>query len=50
MIGSRFAIRSIEQLPYTLIEKKEGYEIRKYPAHILAQTSMPYDANNLDNQ
>ncbi len=28
----------VEQTKYSLLEKKNGYEIREYPAHIVAQT------------
>ena len=49
-ISSRFAIRSIEQLEYTLIEKKDGYEIREYPDHILAQTTIPSDTKDSNSQ
>ena len=30
----------VEQARYTVIKKKSGYEIRKYPAHIVAQTTI----------
>ncbi len=30
----------VEQLDYTVIKKMDGYEIRKYPAHIVAQTTV----------
>jgi hypothetical protein len=30
----------VEQLSYTVIEKHDGYEIRTYPAHIVAQTTV----------
>jgi hypothetical protein len=38
-IGSR-----VEQADYTVVEKMKGYEIREYPAHIVAQTTVqgPY--------
>lgn len=34
----------VEQMRYTVIKKAEGYEIRNYPAHIVAQTTVsgPY--------
>lgn len=28
----------VEQLDYTVVKKMDGYEIREYPAHIVAQT------------
>ena len=30
----------VEQTDYTVIEIKDGYEIREYPAHIVAQTTV----------
>lgn len=37
-----FASR-VEQAQYSVLEKKEGYEIRSYPKHIVAQTSVSGD-------
>lgn len=36
----------VEQAEYTVLEKRDGYEIREYPAHIVAQTTIKgnYDA------
>lgn len=31
----------VEQADYTVIKKMNGYEIREYPAHIVAQTTVP---------
>ncbi len=31
---------NVEQTEYTVIEKKNGYEIRMYPSHIVAQTEV----------
>ena len=31
----------VEQAEYTVVEKVNGYEIREYPAHIVAQTTVP---------
>lgn len=30
----------VEQLEYTVVKKMNGYEIREYPAHIVAQTTV----------
>lgn len=30
----------VEQAEYVVLEKKDGYEIREYPAHIVAQTTV----------
>ncbi|MEI8103638.1 MAG: heme-binding protein [Candidatus Moraniibacteriota bacterium] len=31
----------VEQVEYTVVKKVNGYEIREYPAHIVAQTTVP---------
>jgi hypothetical protein len=31
----------VEQADYTVVKKMNGYEIREYPAHIVAQTTVP---------
>lgn len=33
----------VEQAEYTVLEQKDGYEIREYPAHIVAQTTVSGD-------
>lgn len=33
----------VEQAEYTVVEKMNGYEIREYPAHIVAQTTVSGD-------
>jgi hypothetical protein len=35
-LGSR-----VEQADYSVVKKMNGYEIREYPAHIVAQTAVP---------
>lgn len=30
----------VEQMEYTVVKKMDGYEIREYPAHIVAQTTV----------
>jgi len=30
----------VEQADYTVVKKMDGYEIREYPAHIVAQTTV----------
>ena len=35
LFGSR-----VEQTDYTIVKKMDGYEIREYPAHIVAQTTV----------
>jgi hypothetical protein len=39
-IGSYAVVWSIETPSYTVIEKKEGYEIREYAPYIIAQTTV----------
>ena len=34
------AVRSIEEPKYTLIEKREGYEIREYGSYIVAEVEV----------
>jgi hypothetical protein len=31
----------VEQADYTVLKRMDGYEIREYPAHIVAQTTVP---------
>ena len=31
----------VEQADYTVVKRMDGYEIREYPAHIVAQTTVP---------
>jgi effector-binding domain-containing protein len=38
-IGGIFGSR-VEQADYTVVETRNGYEIREYPAHIVAQTTV----------
>ncbi|MBN2345702.1 MAG: heme-binding protein, partial [Candidatus Aminicenantes bacterium] len=35
-----FASR-VEQADYTVVRRMKGYEVREYPAHIVAQTAVP---------
>jgi hypothetical protein len=39
-IGSYLVIRSIEEPAYTVIEQKDGYEVREYAPYILAQVTV----------
>lgn len=39
-IGSYMVVRNLEQPSYTMIEKKNGYEIRKYDSYIIAETTV----------
>lgn len=40
IIGTFLAIRGIEEPKYTLIEKREGYEIREYASYIVAEVEV----------
>lgn len=39
-VGSYLVVRSIEEPAYTVLEKKDGYEIREYAPYILAKTTV----------
>ena len=49
-LGSYAVIWSIEEPPYTVLEKKDGYEIREYQPYILAETTVTGDYNDATNQ
>jgi SOUL heme-binding protein len=40
IVGTLFAIRGIEEPQYTVIEKREGYEIREYASYIVAEVEV----------
>jgi uncharacterized membrane protein len=42
-IGSYVVVRTIEKPAYTVLEKKDGYEIRQYDPYIVAQTTVSGD-------
>lgn len=39
-LGSYLAIRSLEKPSYTVVEKRDGYEIRQYDAYIVAEATV----------
>jgi SOUL heme-binding protein len=39
-IGSYLVVRTIEEPQYTVLEKRDGYEIREYAPYILAKTTV----------
>ena len=43
IVGTLFVIRDIEEPKYTLIEKREGYEIREYASYIVAEVEVEWD-------
>ena len=36
--ASAYAVMGLENAPYTVVEKRDGYEIRAYPALLVAST------------
>lgn len=50
VIGSYLAIRSIEEPTYTVLEEKDGYEIREYAPYIAATTMVVGSYNEATNQ
>ena len=49
IIGTILAVRSIEEPKYTLIEKREGYEIREYQSYIVAEVEVEWDMRTAMN-
>jgi hypothetical protein len=41
--GTLFAVRWIEEPSYTLVEKREGYEIRDYASYVVAEVEVEGD-------
>ena len=41
--GTLFAVRWIEEPSYTLVEKREGYEIREYASYVVAEVEVDGD-------
>ncbi len=40
MVGSYVVVRNIEQPAYTVVEKRDGYEVRMYNSYIVAETAV----------
>lgn len=49
-IGSFLAIKNLEEPSYTVLEKKVGYEIRKYDPYIIAEAEVGGNYNEALNQ
>jgi hypothetical protein len=49
-LGSYAVIWSIEEPAYTVLEKKDGYEIREYSTYILAETIVTGEYDKATNQ
>lgn len=50
VIGSYLVVWSIEEPAYTVIEKKDGYEIREYSPYIMAETVVTGNYDEATNQ
>lgn len=44
-----FAVKWIESLGYTIIEKKQNYEVRLVPKHIVAETKVSWEFSKATN-
>ncbi|MFT5036680.1 MAG: hypothetical protein ACI9VM_000243 [Candidatus Azotimanducaceae bacterium] len=40
LVGSYVVIRNLEEPSYTVLEKRKGYEVRKYDPYIIAETEV----------
>lgn len=49
-VGSYIVVRSVEKPSYTVVEEKEGYEIREYKAYIAAETTVTGNLKEATNQ
>jgi hypothetical protein len=47
-LGSYLAVRSLEEPSYTVIERKNGYEVRQYDPYIVAETVVNSSEYNRD--
>lgn len=45
-----FSVRSVEQISYQVVEKKQGYEIRQFEDHILAEVEVSGNYRQASNQ
>jgi SOUL heme-binding protein len=43
IVGTLLAIRGIEEPQYTVVEQREGYEIREYASYIVAEVEVEWD-------
>jgi hypothetical protein len=50
VLGSYLVVRNIEEPVYTVLEKKDGYEIREYAPYILAQTTVTGNYDEATNK
>jgi hypothetical protein len=49
-IGSWLVVRNIEEPSYTIVEKRDGYEIRDYAPYIVAEVEVTGSRNESLNQ
>lgn len=49
-IGSWLVVRNIEEPSYTVVEKRDGYEIRDYAPYIVAEVEVTGSRNESLNQ
>jgi len=49
-IGSYLAVRNLEEPKYEVVEKRDGYEIRKYSPYIVAETEVSGNFSSALNQ
>jgi hypothetical protein len=49
-VGSYLVIKNLEEPAYTVLEKKNGYEIRKYAPYIIAETEVSGNYSQTLNQ
>ena len=49
-LGSWFVVRNIEQPAYTVVGKRDGYEIRDYAPFIVAEVEVTGSRNDSLNQ
>jgi SOUL heme-binding protein len=49
IIGTLLVIRWLEEPVYTVVEKREGYEIREYASYIVAEVEVEWDMGTATN-
>ncbi len=49
-IGSWFVVRNIEEPSYTVVEKRDGYELRDYAPYIVAEVEVTGTRDQSMNQ
>jgi SOUL heme-binding protein len=49
IVGTLLVIRWLEEPAYTVVEKREGYEIREYASYIVAEVEVKWDMGTATN-